>query len=160
MASVLCNLDLWESPLLWAANHRQSKHLLLQPVLAERPPVPSPWLPLQVPSFGFPGAGGPEASRGSRPGSAPAFLSRGGARPRCPTTHPGPAFFASSGRAGVLGPRQGPCLEPPGLCDQKSESRRRTPSAPVYHPGATSTPQCRVPAEPPLPVYCAPPFPA
>ena len=71
---------------MWATNHRQRKHLLLQPVLEEGPRAAEPLAALRVPFLRFPGPGGSEASWGSQAGSAPALPSRGGARPQVPDT--------------------------------------------------------------------------
>lgn len=50
------------------------------------PRLPRPRLLLGVPSLRFSGTGGPEAPRGSQPGSAPALPSRGGTRLQVPNT--------------------------------------------------------------------------
>lgn len=93
---------------MWATNHTRSKHLLLQPVLAEGPQAAAPLTASRGSLLSASwGAGAPEASGGLQPGSAPALPSRGGARPQVPDTPPGVSVLRLLGPAGVLGLRQG-----------------------------------------------------
>lgn len=75
--------------MLWATNHRQTKHLLRQPVLEEGPEVAAPLAASPSPFSRFPGSWGLEAFRGLHPEFAPVLPNLGGARPQVPDTPPG-----------------------------------------------------------------------
>lgn len=122
------------------------------------PRLPLLQSPLGVPSLRFPTAGGPRHPGAHSQGPPQRFPAVEARVARCPTPHSGAAFFASSGRRGVLGLRRGPRLASPGLRGQEPESPRCTPSPPGSHSAATLLLAASGCADSPL-VSCAPPLP-
>lgn len=137
--------------MLWATNHRHSKHLLLRPSRKDSG-LPRPRLLLRDPSLRSPGAGGPWG--------LPGLGGRGGARAQVPDTlrrvgvlrllRPGAGVGGFRGRVqGLAGHSQasrGPEPEPP---------RRTRPLLPAQA-GAPSGPQRRAPAPPTAPSTARP----
>ena len=145
--------------MLWATNHTRSKHLLLQPVLAEGPQAAAPLTASRgVPSLRILGSWGPRGVRGLaarvRPSaSQPWWRPSPGARP------PARGQRSSPPRAG--GGPGAASRAPPGLRGPEPESRRHTPSPPGLQSGAPSVPQRRAAAQLAPPVSTARPlFPA
>lgn len=148
---------------MWATNPRQSKHLLLQPVLAERPQAAAPLAASPGPFSLLPGSWGPRGIPGLTARVRPSASQPWGRASRG-ARHPARGQRSLPPRAGrgFWGCVKGLVWHPPpGLRGPEPESRRRTPSPPGSQSGAPSVPQRRAPAQPAFPESTArPPLPS
>jgi hypothetical protein len=145
--------------LLWATNHRQSKHLLLQLVLERRSRAAVIPAASRGPFSWLPRSWGPEgAPPGSQPGTAPAIPSHGYARPQAPNTRIRASILRLLGPGrGVRGCIKGLFRHPQTLWGQEPESRPHTPSLPGFHPVSQGQPRrsLRPGCDAPLSPACA-----